>query len=243
MENFQKLIVDSINDKKFDVNADLPQKVLTWVMCADEVNEASSDNVEDIDVTEKIEETDVTDLHNGNQQNSESKNSDIQDEIERLNKEISGLKKGNGTLDRKCQELFHAKLNVEKTLDEMINTLKVTEQKLEDKVTELADEKSHSMELTQRIKELEEKMNRKQEEISARKESGAMIGADFEKKYNVFVNRLASKLQSEYSDFLDGREELEKNVKDDLAENLCAQLETVFDIIIECGVPLRGKRE
>ena len=243
LENFQKLIVDAINDKKFDVNADLPQKVLTWVMCADEVNEASSDNVEDIDVTEKIEETDVTDLHNGNQQNSESKNSDIQDEIERLNKEISGLKKGNGTLDRKCQELFHAKLNVEKTLDEMINTLKVTEQKLEDKVTELADEKSHSMELTQRIKELEEKMNRKQEEISARKESGAMIGADFEKKYNVFVNRLASKLQSEYSDFLDGREELEKNVKDDLAENLCAQLETVFDIIIECGVPLRGKRE
>ncbi len=243
LENFQKLIVDAINDKKFDVNADLPQKVLTWVMCADEVNEASSDNVEDIDVTEKIEETDVTDLHNGNQQNSESKNSDIQDEIERLNKEISGLKKGNGTLDRKCQELFHAKLNVEKTLDEMINTLKVTEQKLEDKVTELLDEKSHSMELTQRIKELEEKMNRKQEEISARKESGAMIGADFEKKYNVFVNRLASKLQSEYSDFLDGREELEKNVKDDLAENLCAQLETVFDIIIECGVPLRGKRE
>ena len=243
LEDFQNLIVDAIKDKKFDVNADLPRKILTWVMCTDKVNEATPNDVKDIGVTEKIEEIDVTDLHNGNQQNSESNNSDIQDEIERLNKEISGLKKGNGTLDRKCQDLIHAKLNVEKNLDEMINTLKVTEQKLENKVAELAAEKSHSMELMRRIKELEEKMNRKQEEISARKESGAMIGADFEKKYNVFVNRLASKLQSEYSDFLDGKEELEENIEDDLAENLCAQLEAVFDIIIECGVPLRGKRE
>lgn len=93
LEDFQKLIVDAIKDKKIDVNADLPQKVLTWVMCADKLNEALTNNVEGIDVTEKLENPDVTDSQNGNQQNSESKNSDIQDEIERLNKEISGLKK------------------------------------------------------------------------------------------------------------------------------------------------------
>lgn len=137
----------------------------------------------------------------------------------------SEIKSKNHTIEEINKKLNKTATN-EKRQEDIIQNLLKDKSSLEIKNTELNTE----------IKDLNECISKMNKEIEDRTQFAETISKNREKQSEEYLNKLASKLKVEYTDFYDARE---LNMTLDLGENMRAQLEAVFSILDKNGVKLK----
>ena len=151
--------------------------------------------------------------------------SEIISEDKELKNLRSEIKSKNHTIEEINKKLNKTVTN-EKRQEDIIQNLLKDKSSLEIKNTELNTE----------IKDLNECISKMKKEIEDRKQFAETISKNREKQSEEYLNKLASKLKIEYTDFCDGRE-VEMTL--DLGENMRSQLEAVFSILEKNGVKLK----
>ncbi len=125
-------------------------------------------------------------------------------------------------------------------INKKLNKTAINEKRQEDIIQNLLKDKSsleiENTELNTEIKDLNECISKMKKEIEDRKQFAETISKNREKQSEEYLNKLASKLKIEYTDFCDGRE-VEMTL--DLGENMRSQLEAVFSILDKNGVKLK----
>ncbi len=125
-------------------------------------------------------------------------------------------------------------------INKKLNKTAINEKRQEDIIQNLLKDKSsleiENTELNTEIKDLNECISKMKKEIEDRKQFAETISKNREKQSEEYLNKLASKLKIEYTDFCDGRE-VEMTL--DLGENMRSQLEAVFSILEKNGVKLK----
>ena len=125
-------------------------------------------------------------------------------------------------------------------INKKLNKIATNEKRQEDIIQNLLKDKSSleikNTELNTEIKDLNECISKMNKEIEDRTQFAETISKNREKQSEEYLNKLASKLKVEYTDFYDARE---LNMTLDLGENMRAQLEAVFSILDKNGVKLK----
>ena len=125
-------------------------------------------------------------------------------------------------------------------INKKLNKTAINEKRQEDIIQNLLKDKSsleiENTELNTKIKDLNECISKMKKEIEDRKQFAETISKNREKQSEEYLNKLASKLKIEYTDFCDARE-VEMTL--DLGENMRSQLEAVFSILEKNGVKLK----
>ena len=125
-------------------------------------------------------------------------------------------------------------------INKKLNKTVTNEKRQEDIIQNLFKDKSsleiENTELNTKIKDLNECISKMKKEIEDRKQFAETISKNREKQSEEYLNKLASKLKIEYTDFCDARE-VEMTL--DLGENMRSQLEAVFSILEKNGVKLK----
>lgn len=90
--------------------------------------------------------------------------------------------------------------------------------------------------LKETIAELNDVIDNKKKEIEERIKVAEVIRRDTSKQSDEALQRIASKLKVEYSDFMDA---IEAPMNEDLGENMRYQLKNVFDILEKSGIKIK----
>ena len=156
--------------------------------------------------------------------------------IEEANKVAIALKVDRAEKTRQVSELT-IKLNDES------NKLKNLEQSnqanlkyIEELQESLSAANKEIASLKETIAELNDVIDKKNKEIDERIRLADVIRRDTSKQSDEVLQRIASKLKVEYSDFLDARD---VPMSCDLGENLRFQLQNVFDILEKGGIKIK----
>lgn len=156
--------------------------------------------------------------------------------IEEANKVAIALKIDRAEKTRQVSELT-IKLNDESN---KLNALEQTNQAnlkyIEDLQGSLNAANKEIASLKETIAELNTEVDNKNKEIDERIRLAEVIRRDTSKQGDEALQRIASKLKVEYSDFLDARD---IPMSCDLGENLRFQLQSVFDILEKGGIKIK----
>jgi len=109
----------------------------------------------------------------------------------------------------------------------------------------LEEEARKNVELTNQIAGLQQEINEQKEavallndEVNKRDAVISVYSSDKENSKSEQLNAIASKLKTEYRDFLDA-EDMEMTA--DLGENMRLQLKSVFRILSKAGIDIEGR--
>lgn len=156
--------------------------------------------------------------------------------LEAANKAAIALKIDRAEKTRQVSELT-IKLNDESN---KLNALEQTNQAnlkyIEDLQGSLNAANKEIASLKETIAELNTEVDNKNKEIDERIRLAEVIRRDTSKQGDEALQRIASKLKVEYSDFLDARD---IPMSCDLGENLRFQLQSVFDILEKGGIKIK----
>lgn len=156
---------------------------------------------------------------------------EISNELEKSKNEISGLNKKSSIVMIEKEQLSRNLNETEKKLEYMHN-------KLEEEEKKNAELKNQTVELQQEINEQKETVALLHDEINKRDAVLSVYSSDKENSKTEQLNAIASKLKTEYRDFLDA-EDMEMTA--DLGENMRLQLKSVFRILSKAGIDIEGR--
>lgn len=147
----------------------------------------------------------------------------LSDKIERVERKLAG----NLEIIKKLQvELGSANFKY--------NTLYEEKKKLDEEKKRLDDENEA---LAQLLEVTNGRLQQLQEDYDSKSQFSDSVIKELKKNQEAFLNKLASNLKVDYSDFIDASNE---KMTIDLGENMRAQLEEVFGILEKNGIRLKG---
>jgi len=156
---------------------------------------------------------------------------EISNELEKTKKDILELNKKYSVALIEKEQLNSSLNESEKKLGYMLNMLE--------------EEARKNVELTNQIAGLQQEINEQKEavallndEVNKRDAVISVYSSDKENSKSEQLNAIASKLKTEYRDFLDA-EDMEMTA--DLGENMRLQLKSVFRILSKAGIDIEGR--